>query len=446
MSLSSHSTDTTIYERPVELLQHLVRFNTTNPPGNELECIHYINALLTDAGFKTTLLAADPQRPNLITRLKGEGSAPPLLLQGHIDVVTTEKQQWQQPPFAADIVDDYIWGRGTLDMKGGVAMMLAALLRAKAEGASLPGDIIFTALSDEEVGGEQGARFLVEQHADLFKDVRYALGEFGGFTFHVDGKKFYLIQVLEKQACWMKAVLHGPGGHGSLPMRGGAVGKLGKLLYTLDRQRLPVHITPVAQQMFETMAQSISAPLGSQLRQLLRPVQTDSILDHLEASQQRLFDPMLHNSVNVTILRGGDKINVIPSEIEFELDGRLLPGYTPENMFEELHALIGDEAEFSLVRYDQGRVEADMGMFDTLADILRKADPSGIPIPFLVPVVTDGRFFARLGIQTYGFLPMDLPAGFNFLQTVHAADERIPVTTMEFGTQAIYEALKHNHA
>ncbi|MBV8823138.1 MAG: M20/M25/M40 family metallo-hydrolase, partial [Ktedonobacteraceae bacterium] len=173
---------TTIYQRPAELLQQLIRFNTTNPPGNELACITYINTLLKEAGFQTTILASDPARPNLITCLRGSGNAPPLLLQGHVDVVTTEKQNWQQPPFAANEIDGYIWGRGALDMKGGVAMMIAALRRAKAENISLPGDVVLTVLSDEEAGSRLGAQFLVEQHPELFKDIRYALGEFGGFS------------------------------------------------------------------------------------------------------------------------------------------------------------------------------------------------------------------------------------------------------------------------
>src|SRR2546421_635318 len=223
MSISSTRDDAAIYQRPAELLQQLIRFNTTNPPGNEAACIAYINKLLTEAGFSTTILAADPARPNLIARLQGQGNAPPLLLQGHVDVVTTEKQVWQQPPFAGNIVDDYVWGRGTLDMKGGVAMMIAAFMRAGAEGASLPGDIILAVVSDEEDGGEYGAKYLVENHADLFKGVRYALGEFGGYTAHIAGKKFYPIQVLEKQVCWMRAMVRGPGGHGSLPMHGGTV-------------------------------------------------------------------------------------------------------------------------------------------------------------------------------------------------------------------------------
>ena len=438
--------DISLYQRPAELLQQLLRFDTTNPPGNEASCIDYIRTLLIDAGFETTVLASDNKRPNLVTRLHGRGEAPPLLLQGHIDVVTTANQHWQHPPFDGQQIGEYIWGRGTLDMKGGVAMMLAALLRAKAEGESLPGDIIFTALSDEESGGGVGAKFLVENHAELFKDVRYALGEVGGFTSYIDGKKFYCIQVLEKQVCWLKATLRGPGGHGSIPMHGGAVAKLGRLLQILDQHRLPVHIHPVVHQMLETMASTLSSsPTGPMLRQLLDPAHANEVLDQL-GSHTHFFDPILHNTVNVTILHGGHKINVIPSEIVVEMDGRLLPGYNSDDMLQELRELVGDDIEFELLRYGEGATEANMGFYDTLADILHDADPVGVAIPTLMPAVTDGRFFSQLDIQTYGFLPMDLYEGFDFLQAIHAADERIPVAALSFGTNAIYEALRRNKA
>jgi acetylornithine deacetylase/succinyl-diaminopimelate desuccinylase-like protein len=176
------SSKSTLYQRPVELLQQLIRFDTTNPPGNERECIQFINGLLRDAGIKTTLLSKSRQRPNLVARLKGEGKAPTLLLYGHVDVVTTENQKWQQPPFEANIVDGFIWGRGALDMKSGVAMLLAAFLTAKAEKTPLPGDVIFCAVADEEAGGDFGAKFLVEEHPGLFEGVKYAFGEFGGFN------------------------------------------------------------------------------------------------------------------------------------------------------------------------------------------------------------------------------------------------------------------------
>jgi acetylornithine deacetylase/succinyl-diaminopimelate desuccinylase-like protein len=150
-----------IRPNPVEVLQQLIRYDTTNPPGNECECIALINQLLSQAGIETKILAKSPDRPNLIARLPGRGNTAPLLLYGHVDVVTTENQQWQHPPFAGELVDGYVWGRGALDMKGGVAMMLAALLRAKAENLSPPGDIILAIVCDEEAGGEYGAGFLV---------------------------------------------------------------------------------------------------------------------------------------------------------------------------------------------------------------------------------------------------------------------------------------------
>jgi len=421
MPMSLASDQATIYQRPAELLQNLIRFNTTNPPGDEAECIAYINHLLTEAGFETTLLSSDPERPNLVSRLAGQGNAPPLLLYGHVDVVTTADQTWQQPPFEGKLVDGYIWGRGALDMKGGVAMMLAAFLRAKAEGLTPAGDVVLAILSDEEAGSDCGARYLVENHARHFQGIRYAIGEFGGFAMHVGQRKFYPIQVAEKQFCWMKATLRGLGGHGSSPVHGGAMAKLGGLLQCLDQRRLPVHVTPVARQMLESIAGAVLDQLGR---------------------QGLTFDALLHNTVNATVVQGGEKINVIPSEIVVKLDGRLLPGYVPDDMMAELRPLVGDDVELELIRYDPGPGEPDMGLFDTLANILRELAPEGLPLPLLLAATTDARLFSRLGIQTYGFLPMNLPEEFNFMQLIHAADERIPVESLDFGTEAVYKALQ----
>ena len=444
--MSSISNQSPIYQRPAELLQQLIRFDTTNPPGNEAECIAYINYLLAEAGFETSILARDPMRSNLVARLAGQGNAPPLLLYGHIDVVTTENQEWQHPPFAGIEADGYIWGRGALDMKGGVAMMLAAFLRAKAEDLQLPGDVILTVVSDEEEGGDYGAKYLVENHANLYKNVRYALGEFGGSTTYIGGRKFYPIMIAEKRGCLVEATVRGPGGHGSLPLHGGAMARLGKLLLQLDTHRLPVHITPVARLMIETVAANLPDPINSVLQRLLDPVQTDVILDSL-GSYGAFFDPILHNTVNATIVHGGEKSNVIPSKIVIGMDGRVLPGYSADDLLAELHQLAGDDVELDVrpaepVSTTAAVAEPDMGLFDILSNILREADPGGIPIPFMLPAVTDGRFFSQLGIQTYGFLPMNLPEGFDFSRTIHAADERIPVETMGFGTNAIYEALR----
>jgi len=437
----SSTTNQTIYKRPAELLQNLIRFDTTNPPGNEAECITYINGLLTEAGFETTLLAKSSNRPNLIARLQGRGTAPPLLLYGHVDVVTTANQKWTHPPFEGKIVDGCVWGRGALDMKGGVAMMLAALLRAKAEGLTPAGDVVLAIVCDEEAGGDYGVKYLVEEHPEQFEGIRYALGEFGGFPLYVGPRKFYLIQVAEKQICFIKATVRGPGGHGSLPMRGGAMAKLARLLQRLDQHRLPVHITPVARQMVEAMASALPFPLGIVLRQLVNPILTDTVLNLL-GEKGRMFEPLFHNTVNATMVHGGEKVNVIPSEITVALDGRLLPGYTPDDLIAELRPIIGDEVELELVRHDPGPAEPDIGMFDLLAGILREADPNGIPMPLLLSGTTDARFFSRLGIQTYGYTPMNLPPEFNFAQLAHAADERIPVDAVDFGANAIYKVLQ----
>jgi len=314
MSKPSTNDQTTIHQRPAELLQNLVRFNTTNPPGHEVECITYINNLLRGAGFETTLLARVPERPNLITRLAGQGNAPPFLLYGHVDVVTTENQLWQHSPFEGKLMDGYVWGRGALDMKGGVAMMLAALLRAKAESLTLPGDVVLTIVSDEEAGGDYGAKYLVESHAALFDGVRYAIGEFGGFTVQIGQQRFYPIMVTEKQICWMKATVRGPAGHGALPSRGGAMAKLAQLLQRLDRHHLPVHITPIARDMFGAISSALPFPARLVLRQLLNPALTDKLLKLL-GKRGQILEPLLHNTVNATIVRGGDKINVIPSQV-----------------------------------------------------------------------------------------------------------------------------------
>ncbi len=430
-----------IYDRPAELLQRLIRFDTTNPPGNEAECISFINGLLAEAGIKTTILGKTPERPNLIARLPGMGNAPPLLLYGHIDVVTTENQQWQHPPFAGEVSDGFVWGRGALDMKGGVAMMLAAFLRAKGDALKLPGDVVLAIVSDEEAGGDFGSRYLVENHPKLFEGIKYAIGEFGGFTFYVGKQRFYPIMIAEKQLCWLNMTVRGTGGHGAIPVRGGAMAKLSQVLRRLDKKRLPVHITPAARLMFDAVASASGGVKKLVLGQLTNPLFTNMVLDAM-GEHSRPFDPLLHNTVSPTVLHGSSKINVIPGEVSIGLDGRLLPGYSPDDLISELTGIVGHDVEIEVIRYDPGPAEPDMGLFDLLADILRQADPDGIPVPFLMSGVTDARFFARLGIQTYGFVPMQLPRDFDFIQVIHGVDERIPVEAIGFGANAIYQLLR----
>ena len=429
-----------IYNRPGEILKYLIRYNTTNPPGNEAACINYIKGLLDWAGVPNTIVAAESARPNLVARLPGQGSAPPLLLYGHIDVVTTADQKWRLNPFIGEELDGYIWGRGALDMKGAIAMMLSAVMKARLEGMTPPGDVILAILSDEEATSAYGAEYLVNSQAHLFKDVKYAIGEFGGYTNYIAKRRFYPIMVGEKQSCGLIATIHGQGGHGAWPVRGGIMARLAHYLQSLEH-RLPVHITPVIKEQVRMTAEGLPAVIKQTFMQLLIPALTDPILDTL-GSQVRMFDPVLHNTATATVIRAGDSPNVVPGLISVGLDCRLLPGFTPDDIIAELKAAAGGDIGYEVKYYSPGTPDPDMGLFDILASILREADPGGTPTPMLCPAVTDARLFARLGIQTYGFTPLNLPPEINFEQLFHAADERVPVKALEFGTKAIYSLLQ----
>ncbi|MHB8533305.1 MAG: M20/M25/M40 family metallo-hydrolase [Solirubrobacteraceae bacterium] len=429
-----------LQERPAELLSRLLRFDTSNPPGDEHECIAWIAGLLEELGCEVRVVAAQERRPNLIARIAGAGEAPPLLLQGHVDVVAA-RGEWLHPPFAGEEHEGYLWGRGALDMKGGVAMMLAAFMRAKAAGRTPPGDVILCLMADEEAGSDLGAGYLVKEHAHLFAGVRYAIGEFGGFSMEIAGRTFYPIMVAEKQVCWTRARFRGPAGHGSMPIAGTAMGRMGRLVQSLDGGRLPVHVTSVASSMVEAIASELPAPLAVPLRGLLRPRLTDRLLGAL-GERGRLFDPLLHNTASPTIVTGGEKINVIPDAVELEIDCRLLPGMRPEHVFAELRALAGVEMELEAYRFEPAPAEPDMGLFAMLSEVLREQDASARPVPLLLPGVTDGRFFSTLGIQTYGFLPMQLPSELRFMSLIHAANERLPAASVEFGTSALERVLE----
>jgi len=285
------------HARPAELLQQLIRFDTSNPPGDEAKLITWAADVVRSYGIEPIIVGKSPDRTNLIARLKGSGEAPPLLLYGHVDVVPTGGQQWSQPPFSGDLIDGFIWGRGALDMKGGDAMLMSAFLRAAAEGIDLPGDLILALTSDEEDGSEYGARYLVEHHADLFAGVKYGLSEFGGFPLTIAGKRFYPIMVAERYSCTLRVTVRGAGGHGAQRAVGTAMARLGRMLTAMDGARLPVHITPVVAALINAVADGLDQPTSDLMRALLDSAQTDAVLDQLGAAA-RMFDPLLHNTAN----------------------------------------------------------------------------------------------------------------------------------------------------
>jgi acetylornithine deacetylase/succinyl-diaminopimelate desuccinylase-like protein len=356
-----------------------------------------------------------------------------------VDVVTTVNQVWSHKPFGGEIIDGYLWGRGALDMKGGVAMMVSAFLQAHARGGA-PGDLVLAVLADEEAGGNEGAKWLVDNHPELLSGIRHGIGESGGVVQHLGGRRFYPIMVSEKRGCQVLATLRGPGGHGSIPAHGGAMAKLGTLLRKLDSARLPMHITPPVKLLLEGMRDALDEPWKDRMAALLDPLRADATLAELGPLGRNL-DAALHNTVNATIVTGGLKVNVIPSEVQVVLDGRLLPGFGPEDMLRELRAELGPDPELEVQLVGPAQPDIDLSQLELFASVLREADPGCVPLPYLVTGGTDARHFARLGIRTYGFLPLNNPADFNGSSTVHAADERVPVSALEFGAQCVFEAV-----
>lgn len=425
---------------PVRILQDLIRFRTVNPPGDEAACIAYLHDLLGRSGIESRMLGPTPERQNLVARLPGRGTKPPFLLYGHVDVVPADGRQWTRPPFEGVIADGCVWGRGAVDMKGAIAMMTAALVRLQREGRVPDGDILFAAVADEEQSGTHGARWLVQNHPDLFAGVRHAIGEIGGVSISFGGKRLYPIAVAEKQSCPLEVVLRGPSGHGSMPLRGGAAAKLGEALRRLDRRRLPVRITPPVRASLAAMARELPFPLSAVLRLLAVPALADFVLG-LAGAGGRFFDPLLHDTVNATVVRGGEAFNVIPAEVKLGLDARIVPGGKPDEILAEVRALLGPEAEVRVVEYEPGPAEADLSLFDTLAGVLREVDPEGAAVPFVLAGVTDARIFSTLGIQTYGFTPLKLPPDLEFMKLLHGADERVPIEALTFGTDAILRLL-----
>jgi acetylornithine deacetylase/succinyl-diaminopimelate desuccinylase-like protein len=422
----------------VELLRDLIRFDTTNPPGNEEGCIAHIESLLEAHGIPTERYEKSPGRPNLIARHGGLNGRTPLLLYGHVDVVTTAGQRWTHPPFGGDLVDGYVWGRGALDMKDGVAMCVAAFVAAHEAGSPTP--LVLAILSDEENGGDVGARFLAEEQPAVLGGARHALGEFGGTTQWLGGRRFYPIQVAEKQICWLRARVRGPGGHAALGVKGSAMRKLGDVLRTLDRRQPPVHIIPLVREWIEQTAAALPRPQALVLRRLLDPRTADLAVRAL-GPRGRALGRAIRNTVSPTIVHGGEKINVIPSEVELQLDGRILPGQTPDDLIRQLQDIVGNGVAFEVVRHDPGPPDPDLSFYEPLAQILRELDPGSVPVPMLQIGVTDARFLSRAGVQTYGWLPLRLPEDFEPLPLIHSADERVPADALAFGVEAIGRAI-----
>ncbi len=420
------------------ILQGLLRCNTTNPPGNETAAVNYLAGLLGQNGVDSTILESAPGRANLVATLRGDGSRQPFLLMGHVDVVPAEADQWEHPPFAAEIHDGFIYGRGARDMKGTVAVELMVLLLLKRHALPLKRDVIFMANADEEAGGNFGARWMVENHPDLIR-AEYGLNEGGGGVLPIDGHQFILCQTGEKGNSRFVVRTHGTPGHASQPHKDNAILHLADAVTRLGEAHLPIHVTDTARAFVEGIARELG-PDGEEWLGLLDAGTFWSTLDNLPVSDgiKRRLIATFTNTAVPTILKAGSKTNVIPSVAEAYVDSRKLPGSTNASFARELRTVLPGWAEIEFTG-DMPGIEArpDSPLFEKIKSVMQRYVPGGVVVPALVVGGTDARHQTKLGTQVYGFSPSNAAPAES--ERVHGHNERIHVDDLLFGVKATYD-------
>jgi acetylornithine deacetylase/succinyl-diaminopimelate desuccinylase-like protein len=426
-------------------LSRLIRCDTTNPPGNERPAILAIKDILECDGVPSEeikILEPAPNRMNLVTRIRGDGSQRPLLLTGHVDVVPVERDHWTRDPFGGEVVNGEVWGRGALDMKGFLVMYMQVFMLARRHKLPLKRDIILAAIADEETLYELGSRYLVDHHRELI-DAEYAFNEGGAFTLHMGGIRLYPIQTAEKTICWMKMRAKGTPGHGSIPHPDNAVAHLGEALGRLKRaRRLPVHITPTMRSMLSAVASQKGFPVSLLASLIAQPWGADLLLRLAPPDSTTLLSALLTNTVNPTVLRAGTKTNVIPSVAEAEIDCRLLPGQTPQDLMGEIWAITGKGVELEPFRSTPGtEFSTETPLYKLLYRATKKLDPGGIVLPLMNSGATDASEYQRAGITVYGFTPGFLPKEFPVVKLGHGHDERLPVSFIESGLPVLWEVV-----
>ncbi|MBT3341628.1 MAG: M20/M25/M40 family metallo-hydrolase [Gemmatimonadetes bacterium] len=425
------------------LLQDLIRIDTTNPPGNETEAARYIAGRLEAEGLPAALTESAPGRGNVTTRLPGGGNDP-LLLLGHTDVVAVEPDKWTHPPFSGALVNGCVWGRGALDMKNMVAAELVVLLLIKRLGIRLDRDLMYAATADEEAGkGEHGPGWLLDHHPEQI-DAPVILTEGGGHDLDFEGKRFYTCQVGQKGICRLRLTMRGRPGHGSVPHADNAVTLLCAALAPLATTDLPLHPSDGLRAFLTGLGQGQPSMLAADLMAVLDPGMSDQALQRLPiADKTRLsLRSLLRNSVSVTRLDAGSKINVIPSEATAWIDGRLAPGQTQESFLQELRGLIGDRVEIDVDQYSPPlEASADAPLFRCIEEVMDLVDP-GVPvIPSLSTGGTDAKHIVprRPDTQVYGFMPYRQAPGLEEENLIHGHDERTPVSELLFATRVLFD-------
>ena len=431
-------------EYAFRLCQQLLRINTTNPPGNELPAAELLADELRGAGLEPVVLESAPGRGNVVARLRGTGEKPPLLLTAHLDVVEADPSAWDHPPFSGEVHDGCLWGRGAIDMKNMAAMSVAIITRLAREGVRPQRDLIFAGVADEEAGCRHGSLWLCDNHTDLVRS-EFAIGEGGGFNIQVAGKSFFTVQVAEKGVCWVRARATGEPGHGSMPREDSAVVQLSEAIARLGKQGLPRHSSEPVQGFIGAVASHLPAPMRPLIKMLSSPTLGPAMLNLLpDPGVRRAFRALLGNTASPTVLRAGNKTNVIPGFAEAEIDGRILPGQTKDDFMRELHEVLGADIELEVMHSLPPVITEpkESSLYSLIHEVMAERAPDAPMVPFTLQGFTDAKAFTSIGAKWYGFAPVMLPPTLRFADMFHGHNERIPVDGLAWGTQTLMEVVR----
>ncbi len=440
-----------IEQEITHFLRDLIRINTTNPPGNETAAANFIAQYLSKEGFKTEVIESVPGRGSVISRLKGSGEKPNLLLLSHIDVVAANATEWSVDPFAGIVTNGYVYGRGAYDMKGMTAVEVLTLLFLKRNNIPLKGDVVLAATADEEKGGEEGAGYLLRNHKEKVW-CPYVLNEGGGLAIPQKKGNVYPVQTAEKGILWFKIKAKGTPGHGSTPnMADNAILRMNKVINILSSYQPETLYVSTLKEFLSEIGKLNSELNKSFTRLLNNPTQSEQILDQLAKTDKALAEeirPRIKTTITPTIIHGGVKENIIPSECEAVFDCRVLPGQSVDQtlaIFKVLLENVGlDKLSFEIIQmHDGNESTTQTPLYTVITDVLRDFEPNCGVTPTLTTGGTDSRFFRETDSVCYGFHPMrpDEPND-ELEKRMHGIDERITVENLVFGTSIFYETVK----
>jgi acetylornithine deacetylase/succinyl-diaminopimelate desuccinylase-like protein len=432
----------------VEVVSRLIRFDTTNTgepetTQGEAECARWVAEQLAEVGYQPQYLeSGGPGRGNVFVRLKGaDSSRGALLIHGHLDVVPAEPADWSVHPFSGAIEDGYVWGRGAVDMKDMVGMMIVVARQLKRSGIVPPRDLVFAFVADEEHGGRYGSHWLVDNRPELFDGVTEAIGEVGGFSLTVprrDGgeRRLYLIETAEKGMQWMRLTARGQAGHGSMANDRNAVTLLAEAVARIGRHQFPLVMTDTVVEFLAAISDETGLTFDTD------SADVEGVIEKL-GPMARMLKAIVRDTANPTMLKAGYKANVIPGSAEAVVDCRVLPGR--QAAFEaEIDELLGPDVTREWIR-DLPSYETtfDGDLVDAMNAAVLSVDPDGRTVPYMLSGGTDAKAFARLGIRCFGFAPLRLPPELDFAALFHGVDERVPVDALRFGTEVLAHFLTH---